>query len=84
MIDNSKMAKPDYMPEAGEMCAVCATLHKAAEIIDTADRIPDETAKKQLLDGAKTMLQNVIDALDGRRTDGLVMREPEEDTQEDD
>ena len=79
MIDNSKMAKPDYMPEAGEMCAVCSTLHRAAEIIETADRIPDETAKRPLLEGARTMLQNVIDALDGRRTDGLVMPEGEED-----
>ena len=84
MIDNSKMTKRDYMPEAGEMCAVCATLHDAADIIATADRIPDETAKNPLLDGAKTMPQNVIDALNGRRTDGLVMPAPEEDTQEDD
>ena len=76
MIDNSKMVKPDYMPEAGEMCAVCETLHRAAEIIGTADRIPDETAKNPLLDGAKILLQNVIDALNGRRTDGLVMPEP--------
>lgn len=77
MIDNSKMVRPDFMPDAGEMSAVCVTLHKAAEIIDAADRIPDETAKNPLLDGAKILLQNVIDALDGRRTDGLVLPDPE-------
>ena len=73
MIDSAKMAKPDFAPDMGEMCPVCATLHKAAEVIETADRIPDETVKAPLLDGAKKMLQNVIDALNGRRTDGLVM-----------
>ena len=81
MIDTSKMAT-DVMPGAGEMCAVCATISAAGDILMTADRIPDETAKKPLLDGAKTMLQNVIDALNGRRTDGLV--QPEEMTGEDD
>lgn len=79
MIDTTKLNKPDYAPEAGEFMAVCATLHKAAEIIETADRTPDESVKKPLLDGARTMLQNVIDALDGRRTDGLVMAGEEED-----
>ena len=77
MIDTSKMGKPDYAPDMGEMCPVCETLRKAAEVIETADRTPDETVKKPLLDGAKIMLQNVIDALDGRRTEGLV--QPEED-----
>ena len=81
MIDGNKMIKPDFAPEIGEFCAVCATLHKAAEVIDTADRVPDETVKAPLLDGAKIMLQNVIDALDGRRTDGLV--QPEVEAEED-
>lgn len=79
MIDTQKLSKPDYAPDMGEMCPVCATLHKAAEVIETADRVPDESVKKPLLDGARTMLQNVIDALDGRRTEGLVEPEPEED-----
>lgn len=77
MIDTSKFAKPDFAPDMGEMGMLCTTLHKAAEVIDTADRTPDESVKKPLLDGARTMLQNVIDALDGRRTDGLV--QPEDD-----
>ena len=79
MLDASKMARPDFAPDMGEMCPVCATLHKAAEVIETADRIPDETVKEPLLAGAKIMLQNVIDALNGRKTDGLVQPEEEED-----
>lgn len=75
MIDTSKMM-PD---EGGELCPVCETLHRAAEIIATADRTPDEAVKKPLLEGARTMLQNVITALDGRRTDGLVLTEEEDD-----
>ena len=77
MIDASKMAKPDFAN--GEMCPICGTLHKAAEIIETADRVPDETVKRPLFEGARTMLQNVIDALDGRRTEGLVEPEMEDD-----
>jgi len=79
MLDTSKMIRTDFMAEAGEMPPVCETLHKAAEIIETADRTPDEAVKRPLLDGARTMLQNVIDALDGRRTEGLVQPEAEED-----
>jgi hypothetical protein len=61
------------------MAPVCATLHNAAEVIETADRTPDEDVKRPLLEGARTMLQNVIDALDGRRTEGLVQPEAEDD-----
>ena len=78
MLDNSKLGKPDYAPDVGEMAAVCATLHHAAEVIETADRTPDEAVKRPLLEGARTMLQNVIDALDGRRTEGLVEGEEDE------
>lgn len=77
MIDTAKMTRPEYGDVPGEMGPVCATLHSAAEIISTADRTQDESVKKPLYDGARVMLQNVIDAIDGRRTDGLV--QPEED-----
>lgn len=73
MIENGKMNK-DPM-EGGEFCPVCNTLHDATEILSTADRIPDETTKAPLIEGAKKMIQNVLDALDGRRTDGLVMED---------
>ena len=79
MLDTSKMARPDYAPDAGEMSPICATLHHAAEVIGTADRTPDEAVKRPLLEGARTMLQNVIDALDGRRTEGLVQPDVEDD-----
>ena len=73
MIENGKMNKG--LMEGGEFCPVCNTLHDATEILSTADRIPDETTKAPLIEGAKKMIQNVLDALDGRRTDGLVMEE---------
>jgi hypothetical protein len=73
MIDNGKMNKGPM--EGGEFCPVCNTLHDATEILSTADRIPDETTKAPLIEGARKMIQNVLDALDGRRTDGLVMEE---------
>lgn len=79
MIDESKMSRPDYLPERGEMCTVCTTLTRAAEVIATADQTPDEAVKRPLLEGARTMLQNVIDALDGRRTEGLVQTGEEDD-----
>ena len=72
MLDVSKMSRPDFSAESGEMRPVCETLHRAAEIISTADRTPDEDVKRPLLEGARTMLKNVIAAIDGRRTDGLV------------
>ena len=75
-MDVSKMNAPEY-GDNGEFFPVCTTLHDAAEILHTADRIPDETTKSPLIEGAKKMLQNVMDALDGRRTEGLV--QPEED-----
>jgi hypothetical protein len=70
MIDSGKMNKTDF--EGGEFCPVCRTLSDAAEILHTADRIPDETTKAPLVEGARKMLQNAMDALNGRRTDGLV------------
>ena len=78
MMDNSKMNVPEY-PEVGEFCAVCTTIRDAGETLRTADRIPDEGTKAPLIEGAKKMLQNVLDALEGRRTDGLVIPEENED-----
>ena len=75
-MDVSNMNRPEY-PDSGEFCPVCTTLHDASEILHTADRIPDETTKAPLIEGAKKMVQNVLDALNGRRTEGLVT--PEED-----
>ena len=78
-MDVSKMNKPDF-PDMGEFGAVCTTIHDAGEILHTADRIPDEGTKAPLIEGAKNMLQNVLDALNGRRTEGLVeVPEPDED-----
>ena len=75
-MDLSNMNRAEYQ-ESGEFSPICTTLHDAGEILHTADRIPDETTKAPLIEGAKKMIQNVLDALNGRRTEGLV--EPEED-----
>lgn len=77
-MDVSKMNRPEY-PDTGEFCAVCTTLHDAGEILHTADRIPDETTKVPLIDGARKMVENVLDVLNGRRTEGLVEPEQDED-----
>lgn len=77
-MDTSKMNRPDF-PDTGEFCQVCATIHDAGEILHTADRIPDETTKAPLIEGARKMLQNVLDALEGRRTEGLVMESDQDD-----
>ena len=76
MIENGKMNKGPM--EGGEFCPVCNTLHDATEILSTADRIPDETTKAPLIEGAKKMIQNVLEALNGRRTDGLVMEDDDQ------
>lgn len=74
MVEVQKLNRPEFGPD-GEFCTVCNTLHDAGEILHTADRIPDETTKAPLIEGAKKMIQNVMDALNGRRTDGLVTEE---------
>lgn len=71
MIDTGKMNIPEY-GDNSEFCSVCVTLHDAAEVLHTADRIPDESTKAPLIEGARKMLVNALEALDGRRTEGLV------------
>ena len=77
-MDTSKMNRPEY-DGTGEFGQVCITLHDASEILHTADRIPDETTKAPLIEGARKMLENALDALNGRRTEGLVTPDPEDD-----
>lgn len=80
-MDESKLNRAAYPEESGgEFCAVCVTIRDASEILNTADRIPDEGTKAPLIDGAKMMLQNALDALNGRRTEGLVeLADPDDD-----
>lgn len=78
MIDASKMNAPEY-GEQSEFSSACVTLHDSAEILHTVDRIPDESTKAPLIEGVRKMIQNVLDALNGRRTDGLVETDPEDD-----
>ena len=78
MVDTSNMNKPEW-GDNSEFSPVCTTLHDAAEILHTADRIPDDSTKDPLIEGATKMIRNVLDALEGRRTDGLVEPPIEED-----
>ena len=39
------------------------TVHGAADILESANRTPDENVKRDLISAAKQTLQNVIDAL---------------------
>jgi hypothetical protein len=39
------------------------TLRNACDVLESADRTPDEAVRKPLITGAVQMLQNVIDAL---------------------
>lgn len=77
MINAEKMNAPQY-GEMSEFAPVCCTLSDASEILHTADRIPDETTKAPLIEGATKMVRNVLDALEGRRTDGLVIEDDDE------
>lgn len=78
MVDTSNMNKPEW-GDNSEFSPVCTTLHDTAEILHTADRIPDETTKAPLIEGAKKMVQNVLDALNGRRNEGLVTPDEDDD-----
>ena len=58
-MDISKMNRPEY-PETGEFCQVCTTIHDAGEILHTADRIPDETTKEPLIEGANIVTTHIL------------------------
>ena len=69
-MDVSKLVKTDFAPEVGSLYPVTMTLRNACDVLESADRTPDEAVRKPLITGAVQMLQNVIDAL---------AEEPEED-----
>jgi hypothetical protein len=78
MVNTASMNKPEW-GENSEFSPVCATLHDASEILHMADRVPDETMKAPLIESASKMVRNVLDALEGRRTDGLIEPPVEDD-----
>lgn len=79
-MDASKLVKPDFMPESATLYPACNVLCNVRDILEAADRIPDDTARKDLISGAVKMLQNVIDALKPEITeDNPNEPEPEDD-----
>lgn len=77
-MDASKLIKPDFMPESASLYHACNVLCGVRDILEAADRTPDEAARKDLIAGAVKMLQNVIDALKPEET-GDNPEEPEDD-----
>ena len=75
-MDVSKLVKPEFAPEAGSLYPATMTLRNACDVLESADRTPDEAVRKPLITGAVQMLQNVIDA--------LTEKEPENPEAEDD
>lgn len=62
-MDVSKLVKAEFAPEAGSLYPAIMTLRNACDVLESADRTPDEAVRKPLITGAVQMLQNVIDAL---------------------
>ena len=75
-MDVSKLVKAEFAPEAGSLYPATMTLQNACDVLESADRTPDEAVRKPLITGAVQMLQNVIDA--------LTEKEPENPETEDD
>jgi hypothetical protein len=75
-MDVSKLVKAEFAPEAGSLYPATMTLRNACDVLESADRTPDEAVRKPLITGAVQMLQNVIDA--------LTEKEPENPETEDD
>ena len=62
-MDVSKLVKAEFAPESGSLYPATMTLRNACDVLESADRTPDEAVRKPLITGAVQMLQNVIDAL---------------------
>ena len=62
-MDMMKLIKPDFVQESGDLWPAIGTVHGAADILESANRTPDENVKRDLISAAKQTLQNVIDAL---------------------
>ena len=75
-MDVSKLVKAEFAPEAGSLYPATMTLRNACDVLESADRTPDEAVRRPLITGAVQMLQNVIDA--------LTEKEPENPETEDD
>lgn len=77
-MDTTKLIKPEFMPESGSLYPAVTVLRNVCDVLESADRTPDEAVQKDLISGAVKMLQNVIDALKPDET-GNNPDEPESD-----
>lgn len=62
-MDVSKLVRADFAPEVGSLYPAIMTLRNACDVLEGADKTPDEAVRKPLIAGTRQMLQNVIDAL---------------------
>ena len=62
-MDMMKLIKPDFVQESGDLWPAIGTVRGVADILESANRTPDDDVKNDLISAAKKSLQNVIDAL---------------------
>lgn len=62
-MDMMKLIKPDFVQESGNLWPAIETVRGVANILEAADRTPDESVKNDLISAAKKSMQDVIDAL---------------------
>ena len=62
-MDMMKLIKPDFVQESGDLWPAIGTVRGVADILESANRTPDDGVKNDLISAAKKSLQNVIDAL---------------------
>ena len=62
-MDMMKLIKPDFVQESGDLWPAIGTVRVVADILEAANRTPDESVKSVLISAAKKSMQDVIDAL---------------------
>ena len=62
-MDMMKLIKPDFVQESGDLWPAIGTVRGVADILEAANRTPDESVKSDLISAAKKSMQDVIDAL---------------------
>ena len=72
-MDMASLVKPEFIPENGDLWPAISILHGAGEILEQANRTPNDQVKRDLISAVRKNLQNVIDAL----------AEPEQEPEED-
>ena len=75
-----EVVKEEFPGEnVGEFGDVIEAICRVREIIGTASKLTDETAKQSLLDGAKIVLGQCIEAIDTRKPEPTVIEDDNDD-----